>query len=206
VLEGEAGLGGEPERDVPELRDEKVNVLRGSDFSVDEVVRAWEELLDASLGERFWLVPDFVRFSMLPIRVSKFGLCCGDEGAPFEVVPLLVLPLTFVCKGGGLMSGGCSGTERGMFAAIVAILGVLTGLVRIGGCCDSVTGVEGGGVGLVSVTAGGKFEVTMSDALELLLWLSVTTFCFCTVFSKPMSSILRGRGIGVEVSGVVVFC
>jgi len=53
VLEGEAGLGGEPERDVPELRDEKVNVLRGSDFSVDGVVRAWEELLDASLGARF---------------------------------------------------------------------------------------------------------------------------------------------------------
>jgi len=98
-----------------------------------------------------------------------------------------------------------------MFAAIGAILGVLTGLVRIGGCCDSVTGVEEGGVGLVSVTAGGRFEVTMSDlgfcdALELLLWLSVPTFCFCIVFSKPMSSILRGRGIGVEVSGVVVLC
>ena len=61
-----------------------------------------------------------------------------------------------------------------MVAATVAMLGVLTGLVRIVSGCDSAVGVEGGGVGLVSVTAGGRFAVAVGDlgfcdALEPLL-------------------------------------
>jgi hypothetical protein len=103
VLEGEAGLGGEPECEVPELRDEKVNVLCGSDFSGFEVERTWEESLDASLGARFWLFPDFVRLRMLPIRENRFGLCCGAIVDGDEGVPLLLWPLAFVC--GGLVSG-----------------------------------------------------------------------------------------------------
>jgi len=108
VLEGEAGLGGEPERDVPELRDEKVNVLCGADFSGFERVRALEESLDASLGKRLWLFPDFVRLSMLPIlpiRESRFGLCCGAAVDGDEGVTLLVGLLAFACEGGGLASG-----------------------------------------------------------------------------------------------------
>jgi len=50
-----------------------------------------------------------------------------------------------------------------MFVTIVAMLGVLTGLVRMGSCCDSAVGVEGGGVGPVSVKAGGRFAVTVGD-------------------------------------------
>jgi hypothetical protein len=55
VLEGEAGLGGEPECDVPELRDEKVNVFCGGDLSEFEKVRVFggeEESLDVSPGVR----------------------------------------------------------------------------------------------------------------------------------------------------------
>jgi hypothetical protein len=39
VLEGDAGLGGEPESEVPELRDERVYVFCGMDFSGFEVER-----------------------------------------------------------------------------------------------------------------------------------------------------------------------
>jgi hypothetical protein len=199
VLEGEAGLGGEAERDVPELRDEKVNVFCGPDFSGVEKVRAWEGSLDTSQG-RIWLVPDFVPFSMLPIRESSFGLCCGAVVEGDEGVPLLVWPVAFVCKSGGLVSGGCSGTERGIVFAIDAMLGVLTGLGRRGSCCDSFMGVEGGGGRLVSVTASGRVAIMVGDlgfcdTLELLV----------TAISKPMSSMLRGRDFGVEgVSGVVL--
>jgi len=42
-----------------------------------------------------------------------------------------------------------------MFTATAAMLGVLTGLVGMGGCFDSAVGVEGRGVGPVSITAGG---------------------------------------------------
>jgi hypothetical protein len=42
-----------------------------------------------------------------------------------------------------------------MFTATAAMLGVLTGLVRMRGCFDSAVGVEGGDVGPVSITAGG---------------------------------------------------
>ena len=90
VLEGEAGLGGEPEREVAELREEKVNVLWGAAFSGVEKVEVREESLEASPGARLSLFPDFVRLSMLPIRENSFGLCCGaavdgEKGVPLSV-------------------------------------------------------------------------------------------------------------------------
>ena len=63
-----------------------------------------------------------------------------------------------------MASGACSGTECGTFATIAAMLGVLTGLVRTGSRCDSVVGEEVGGVGHVSVTAGGRFAAVMGDS------------------------------------------
>jgi hypothetical protein len=83
--------------------------------------------LDASLGARAWLFPDFVRLRMLPIRERIFGFCCGAAVDGEEGVPL-----AFVC--GELVSGKRSGTECGMFAATAAMLGVLTGLVRMEAC------------------------------------------------------------------------
>jgi len=107
VLDGEAGLGGEPECDVPELRDEKVNVWCGVGLSEFEKVRLGgeEESVDVSSGTRNWLYPDFVRLRMVPTRVSRFGLCCGAAVDGDEGVPLLAWLLAFLCKDGGLAYG-----------------------------------------------------------------------------------------------------
>lgn len=149
VLEGDPGLGGVPDRDVAELRDERVKVFCGACFSGVEEVEVREDSLD-SVGTRLLLFPDLVRFNLLPILVRKPGFSC-DAGDP----PLALL-LTLRSSGGGFVSGGSSGVDLGIVEAIAAIFGVLTGRDRGGSCWPAPSPLdEDGGEGLVFWSTGG---------------------------------------------------
>ena len=130
VLEGDPGLGGVPDRDVAELRDERVKVFSGADFSGVEVVEALEESFD-STRIRALLFADFVRFSMLPTLESSLGRSDdpveGDGG-----VPPLNLSLILRSNGIGFSGRTASGADRGIAETIDVKIGVLSGRVRTG--------------------------------------------------------------------------
>jgi len=199
VLEGDPGLGGVPDGEVPELRDENVKVFCGADFSGIDVVDALEESFD-STGIRLLLFPDLVRFSILPTLESSFGRSDdpaveGDGG-----VPPLILSLVLRSNGIGFSRGISSGIDRGIVEVIEAMVGVLTGRIRSGDFDpEGDPSDDGGGVGLVVERIGAGFELLVGDMVtedsgEAPRALSVRFFGVLAAASKPMSSMLRGRG------------
>lgn len=199
MLEGDPGLGGVADRDVAELREENVKVFWGG-FSGVFVVEALDDSFD-SVGTSALLFPDFVRFSMLPILDKNFDFSCDVPLTGEGGVPPLVLSPAFRSDGGCFACSGSSGVDLGIEAAIAAMFGVLTGRARTGSCRSELgPSEEDGGEGLVLESSGGGCTALVGDiasceeADEVLRPLSTLLFGFRVVASRPMSSILRGRG------------